>query len=239
MTANKKATMQQLVLLTGFSEYALTGAGKNQLPPYTMSFPCIAFRSGDAKLTYPNGQNGHEMRLGHGDTLPESLFTWTGVAKDVVTVPDDAVLSDWGQYIPKDERAEITGAWVDEKPIEIKGKEITGQMLEARAEVVVEDQWILDAGWQPVCSNPWVVIDRENNYIFEIPPMMPERDAKGIGNLLCTAPELYAALKSARELLSRIYLDDRFDYNHVALEIMNANAALAKAVGKGGEDGSI
>ena len=65
------------------------------------------------------------------------------------------------------------------------------------------------------------------------PPMMPERDAKGIGNLLCTAPELYAALKSARELLSRIYLDDKFDYNHVALEIMNANAALAKAVGKG------
>ena len=223
MTANKKATMQQLIEITGLSEYALEGDGQDySMPPFTL--PQLAFRSAYSELEYENGQMGHKITIkGNSDwsehnrycnmngnyEFPESLFTWTGVARDVVTVPDDAVLSDWGQ------------------------------MLEARAEVVVEDQWILDAGWQPVCSNPWVVIDRENNYIFEIPPMMPERDAKGIGNLLCTAPQLYAALKSARELLSRIYLDDRFDYNHVALEIMNANAALAKAVGKGGENGSI
>lgn len=106
--------MQQLILLTGLSEYALDGDGQDySMPPFAL--PQVAFRSTYPEIEYENGQMGHRITI-QGDhnlpehnrycnmngnyEFPESLFTWTGVAKNVVTVPDDAKLEDYAGYMP-------------------------------------------------------------------------------------------------------------------------------------------
>lgn len=220
MTANKKATMQQLVLLTGFSAYAKRGAGKSELPLYTMSFPRIAFRSGEAELTYPNGQRGHKMRIGLGHALPESIFTWTGVARDAVTAPDDATLGDYVQFMPG-----YSGT-------EIYGQELTAQFPEARPEEVVEDQWILDQ------VGEWATVqdDRRSISFDGETPFSMVGDVFGdietshrIAKLLSSAPELYAALKfcvSVMESNGVIELSE-------IMAVEKAKSALAKAVGEG------